>query len=74
MPILSIDAKACKMKCSRCVDACPIDVLRLDDQGKAYIAYQDDCNSCLWCSMDCPGKAIKVSTEVSWPWLCSYYP
>ena len=73
MPIVSINSELCKKKCARCVDACPVDVLRLDDQGKAYIAYREDCVSCLWCTMDCPGNAITVSTEVSWPWLCSFY-
>jgi NAD-dependent dihydropyrimidine dehydrogenase PreA subunit len=74
MPIVSVNPELCKKKCSRCVDACPVDVMRLDEQGKAYIAYRDDCNSCLWCAMSCPEKAINVSTEISWPWLSSFYP
>ena len=74
MPIDSVNTELCIKKCSRCVDACPVDVLRLDSHGNIYIAYREDCNSCLWCAMDCPVNAIHVSTDISWPWLCSYYP
>ncbi len=74
MAIESIDRELCVGACSICVNACPVDVLRLDAEGKACIAYPDDCYSCLWCAMDCPSKAIRVSRQDSWPWLTSFYP
>lgn len=74
MPITNIDKELCRKNCGKCVDACPVDVLRLGEDGKACIVYGGDCNSCLWCLMDCPTKAIKVSSEISWPWLGAFYP
>lgn len=74
MVIESIDSQLCRKGCSICVNSCPIDVLRLDAQGKAYAAYAEDCDSCLWCEMDCPAKAIRVSREDSLTWLSLFYP
>ncbi len=74
MAIESINHELCIEKCSICVNACSVDVLRLDAQGKAYIAYPDDCFSCFWCAMDCPAKAVYVSSVDSLPWLSSFYP
>jgi NAD-dependent dihydropyrimidine dehydrogenase PreA subunit len=40
-----------------------MDVLRLDEiHKKAVIKYGEDCMGCLCCELDCPTKAIYVST------------
>ncbi len=46
--------------CGICVDICPLDTLRMNDKGKAYIAYPDDCMTCFQCEMECPSNAIYV--------------
>ena len=57
--ISSIDQKKC-IGCGICVDRCPLDTLRLDESGKAYIAYPDDCMTCFLCERRCPQGAITV--------------
>ena len=48
--------------CGICVDLCNMDVLRLDtSNGKAYIAYHEDCMTCFECALNCPEDAIYVS-------------
>ena len=37
-----IDAAIC-IGCGACVEKCPLDALRLGEDGKAFIAYADDC-------------------------------
>jgi NAD-dependent dihydropyrimidine dehydrogenase PreA subunit len=47
--------------CGLCVAACPLDTLRMSRQnGKAYIAYGDDCMTCYVCEMTCPAGAVSV--------------
>lgn len=50
--------------CGDCVDACPSDVLRLDAGGKAVIAAQGDCQTCLLCELYCPTDALFVWPQV----------
>ncbi len=64
MTIKKIDRKACVSQCGICMDSCPCDVIRLDQEGKAYIAYLEDCHTCFLCEDDCPAKAVTVSAEV----------
>ena len=54
-----IDADKC-VGCGTCVSHCPLDTLRLDENGKAYIAYGDDCMTCYICERLCPSGAIFV--------------
>ncbi|MHB1415622.1 MAG: 4Fe-4S dicluster domain-containing protein [Chloroflexota bacterium] len=45
--------------CGTCVDVCPLDNLRLDDEGCACDRY-DECWYCNACEVDCPEGAIKL--------------
>ena len=57
--IASINSEACT-GCGTCVEHCPLDTLRLNQAGKAYIAYPDDCMTCFFCELRCPSEAIDV--------------
>jgi NAD-dependent dihydropyrimidine dehydrogenase PreA subunit len=60
---VTVDADKCiaDKGCTVCVDVCPLDVLRIDEQsGKAYMKY-DECWYCMPCETDCPTGAVKVS-------------
>lgn len=46
--------------CGSCVDNCPLDTLRMNEEGKAYIAYPEDCHTCYLCEQVCPVGAIYV--------------
>lgn len=57
--IQSIDQEKC-IACGTCVEICPLDTIRLNDEGKAFIAYGDDCMTCFKCERLCPAGAIFV--------------
>ncbi|MBW1769056.1 MAG: 4Fe-4S binding protein [Deltaproteobacteria bacterium] len=40
--IRTIDESSCT-NCGLCVDICQMDVIRIDADGKVYIAYAEDC-------------------------------
>ena len=70
MAITSIDRSFCN-KCylrqtEKCpvADSCSVDVIRLDSEGKPYIAYREDCHNCFLCSRDCPLGAVNVSAMI----------
>ncbi len=46
--------------CGVCVETCPTDVLRLDNQNKAFPVYAEDCQGCFICQWDCAFEAIRV--------------
>jgi len=50
--------------CGECVAACPSDVLRVGEGGKAVIAAQADCQTCLLCELYCPTDALLVWHEI----------
>lgn len=58
--IRQIDQAIC-IGCKACVRICPLDTLRMDEKGKAYIAYPEDCMTCFMCERACPSGAVDVS-------------
>ena len=60
------------MGCGTCVQVCPTDVIRLNKNGKAYIAYSEDCQICHLCRMYCPVDAITISPEKAIPVVVSW--
>ena len=59
MAIKSIDLGRCT-RCGICVDVCPNDVLREDEDGLPHIAYREDCTVCFICEEECPEHVITV--------------
>lgn len=48
--------------CRMCVNVCPEDVLRFDEETRTpIIAYLRDCQSCFLCELACPVQAITVT-------------
>lgn len=54
-----INSEKC-IGCGICIDKCPLDTIRLNDEGKAFIAYPDDCMTCYICERLCAQGAINV--------------
>ena len=51
------------VKCFKCVDICPGDILRESENGP-IVAYPDECWHCGACMMDCPSGAVKVEFPI----------
>ncbi len=63
MPITSLDQEICT-GCRICVDACPEDVLYMDEsKKKASIRYPEDCVACFACEFFCPVECIQVTKD-----------
>ena len=58
---VKVDKSKC-IGCSNCVELCPRDVLRLDDQGFPFMAYRDDCWYCDVCKFVCEQEAIDLES------------
>lgn len=59
--ITNINKESCT-GCGICIDLCNMDVLRLNSSdGKAHIAYLEDCMTCFECALNCPEGAIEVN-------------
>ena len=56
---IKVDNEKC-VKCQKCVNYCPRDVLRSDDEGRPYMKYRDDCWYCDACTYMCPTGALKL--------------
>ncbi|WP_258359819.1 4Fe-4S dicluster domain-containing protein [Moorella sulfitireducens] len=57
--ISHIDRGKC-IGCGRCADRCPLDTIRMDGEGRAFIAYPEDCMTCYICERLCPVGAVTV--------------
>jgi NAD-dependent dihydropyrimidine dehydrogenase PreA subunit len=55
---VEIDREKCD-GCGICVEMCPLDALRLDEEDKAYVKY-NECWYCGCCELECPRKAVKL--------------
>jgi adenylylsulfate reductase subunit B len=53
-----IDKSKCT-SCGRCVEMCPLDVLRMEG-ALPVVAYPRECWHCGACMMDCTQNAIKL--------------
>jgi len=72
MAIENIDQDLC-IGCGDCVNSCPLDVIRMDDEGdKAVIRYGEDCQNCEQCALDCPVEAITVTPYKATPFITSW--
>ena len=61
MVVDEIDPALCS-GCGICVNSCPMDVIRMDEENKkAIIKYPEDCMLCGFCFEYCPEKAIHIS-------------
>ncbi|MGI5971548.1 MAG: 4Fe-4S dicluster domain-containing protein [Oscillospiraceae bacterium] len=70
MAVSEIDLSKCN-GCGICVNACPMDVLRMEG-GRAKIVYPQECMCCDACEIDCPRNAIYVSPEKHDPIMVSW--
>lgn len=63
MAIHNIDVAKCT-GCKICIDACPMDVFRFDEEKNvAVTVYPKECICCYNCELDCPSGAIYVDPK-----------
>ena len=55
---IRIREEAC-VGCKRCIEACPGNLIRLGERGKAEIRCVEDCWGCTSCLKECRAKAIE---------------
>lgn len=56
---IKVDSDKC-VKCQKCVNYCPRDVLRPDETGLPYMKFRDDCWYCDACTYMCPTGALQL--------------
>lgn len=44
--------------CKKCLEVCPGTLIKLNDEGKAFIKYEKDCWGCCSCIKECKFLAI----------------
>ncbi len=50
--------------CGTCVSTCPVDVLRMSENGcRAEIRWAEDCQVCRLCQVYCPVDAITITDD-----------
>jgi len=55
---LEVDSNLCS-GCGVCEEICPVDAIRLDENGRPYLKY-DECWYCGSCEEECPTDALTV--------------
>lgn len=56
---IKVNKEKC-VKCQKCVNYCPRDVLHLGEDGFPYMKYRDDCWYCDVCTYMCPTSALEL--------------
>jgi len=60
--VSEVDKRRCSA-CGLCVEACPFDARRLDDEERVAIVEPSLCQACGICATICPNSAAKVKTS-----------
>lgn len=55
---IAINKEKC-VGCKKCKEVCPGNLIKTDENGKAYIKYPKDCWGCTSCIKECPVYAIE---------------
>ncbi|MBP0978874.1 MAG: ferredoxin family protein [Oscillospiraceae bacterium] len=53
-----IDREKC-IGCGSCSEVCPGTLIKLDNEGKAFIKYPESCWGCTSCLKECPVFAVR---------------
>ena len=61
-PKPKIDTDKCT-GCEACVNICPMEILKLNEEKKASTDKADECIGCRACEVQCPVSAIKIVDE-----------
>ena len=71
MAVERYDLDSC-IGCRRCVELCPMDVFRFDEENmKSIIAYPENCQGCAMCYMSCPGQSLQITLHNHYyPTIC----
>jgi len=60
--VSDIVARGLCVRCGACEPACPVDIIKFDDQAYPYITDEDTCiTSCTKCIVICPGEVVNFS-------------
>ncbi len=54
---IAINQEKC-VKCRRCIEVCPGNLIKADETGRAYIRKPEDCWGCTSCVKECGVEAI----------------
>jgi len=61
MYIVSVNQDICE-GCGDCIDSCPVEILSLNDTGKAYVSGDEaECMGCESCVAVCESGAITIT-------------
>ena len=56
---IHIDQRLCR-QCGKCVEACPGNLIKKDETGKAFLRRPRDCWGCVSCLKECAFGAISL--------------
>ncbi len=57
---LTVNRERCE-SCGHCVEVCPLQLWRRDEQQRAMLVFPDDCTACTACVKQCKSGAIKAA-------------